>query len=105
MSRGTRLGSLERALDDAITSLIALRVARAAATPHPEAGTATPTEPIARSALRMDEAAKALGISRAKCYDLVAKGLIPSLKLGKTRRVPVAALDAFLKANRMEDKR
>ena len=64
-----------------------------------------PPAPPARTALRIDEAAETLGISRAKCYDLVAKGLIPSIKLGKTRRVPVAALEAFLKANRMEDKR
>ena len=49
---------------------------------------------VNRIALSPTEAATALGVSRQHIYDLMARGVLPSVKLGgKTRRIPVAALE------------
>lgn len=46
--------------------------------------------------LRPDEAARLLGISRSKCYALVAAGAIPAVRIGRSVRVPRAALDEWI---------
>jgi excisionase family DNA binding protein len=46
--------------------------------------------------LTMPEAAAALGLCRSVVYDLVLTGQIQSLKIGRARRIPVAALEAFV---------
>ena len=46
--------------------------------------------------LRPEEGAEACGISRSKFYQLIAEGAIPSIKIGKSRRVPVQALKAWI---------
>ena len=51
-----------------------------------------------RILLRPEEAAKALGISRSQCYSLLAAGGIPSVLVGRSRRVPVAALEEWVAA-------
>lgn len=38
------------------------------------------------------EAANALGIGRSKTYALIALGVLPSVRIGKSVRVPIAAL-------------
>jgi excisionase family DNA binding protein len=53
--------------------------------------------------LTMEEAADALGICRALLYQLVMRGQIPSIKIGRSRRVPVSALHAYI-AHLMEEK-
>jgi excisionase family DNA binding protein len=45
-----------------------------------------------RLMLRPVEAADSLGVSRSKCYELIARGVIPSVKVGGCVRVPVQAL-------------
>ncbi len=45
-----------------------------------------------RMLYRPEEAAEVLGISRARLYELVAAGIIPSIKVGASRRVPADAL-------------
>ncbi len=45
---------------------------------------------------RVSEAAAALGISRAKAYELLAAGKLPSIKLDGSLRVPVEALKTFI---------
>ena len=52
--------------------------------------------------LTVAEAAKRLSLSRTFTYELVMNGELESLKLGKARRVPVAALDKFVEAKRAE---
>lgn len=42
--------------------------------------------------LRVPEAAALLGISRSKAYELIAAGVLPSLHLGASVRVPRASL-------------
>ena len=38
------------------------------------------------------EAADALGVGRSTIYDLMPLKILPSVKLGRARRIPVAAL-------------
>lgn len=45
---------------------------------------------------RMPEAADALGISRAKCYELAARGVIPTIRVDGSIRVPVEALREWI---------
>lgn len=51
---------------------------------------------VRRVALSPNEAAAALGISRAKLYEELASGRIRSVKSGKRRLIPVGALDEWL---------
>lgn len=44
----------------------------------------------------MDEVAEILGISRARAYVMAAEGELPSVRLGRSRRVPVRELDAWI---------
>ena len=44
----------------------------------------------------VDETAALLSLGRTMVYRLVLTGTIPSLKLGRTRRIPVAALYAYV---------
>ena len=48
--------------------------------------------------VRPEEAATALGVSRTKVYELMASGNLSSLKIGRSRRIPVEALTAFVSA-------
>lgn len=49
--------------------------------------------------LSVEEAAQALGIGRSKAYELILKGDLISIKLGRSRKVPVEAISAFVKAS------
>jgi excisionase family DNA binding protein len=49
-------------------------------------------------ALRVEEAAKLLGIGRSLAYRLVREKRLRSVKAGHRRLVPVAAVDEFLTA-------
>ena len=44
----------------------------------------------------VDETAVLLGLSRGHTYDAVKDGQIPSIRIGRTIRVPTAALRAML---------
>ena len=44
----------------------------------------------------VEEAGRRLGISRAHAYELVARGDLPHLRLGRHVVVPKRALDEFL---------
>ncbi len=46
--------------------------------------------------LRVTEAAKILSISRSRAYELIAQGVIPSVRLGASVRVPALALTRFV---------
>lgn len=49
-----------------------------------------------RLLLRPEEGAEAIGVSRAKFYELLARGQIKSIKVGRSRRVPVSELNAWI---------
>ena len=46
--------------------------------------------------LRVDEAARLLGIGRTRVYDLIRLGLLQSVKVFGSRRIPRAAVDAYV---------
>jgi excisionase family DNA binding protein len=52
--------------------------------------------------LTVAEAAAALGLGRSKLYQLLDAGEIESVKIGKARRVPTAALEMYV--NRLQHK-
>ena len=51
---------------------------------------------IERLALNPEEAAQALGVTRQHICNLMERGQLPSVKLGRSRRIPLAALEALL---------
>ena len=53
-------------------------------------------------AIRVSEAARLLDIGRSKCYDLIKTGVLPSIRVGKTVRVPLAALNAWVARQQSE---
>ena len=52
--------------------------------------------------LTVAEAARRLGIGRSHAYIYVLRGELESVKLGRSRRVPVDAIDAFVERLRSE---
>ena len=55
-----------------------------------------------RLTLTVEEAAQLLGISRALGYELVARGELPSIRLGRRIVVPRRALEVMLDAASVE---
>jgi excisionase family DNA binding protein len=51
-----------------------------------------------RLLLTVPEAAEALAISRSKLYELLAVGLVRSVRIDGSRRVPVEALETYVAA-------
>ena len=51
-----------------------------------------------RLLLTVPEVARRLGMGRSFVYQLVSRGEIQSIKLGKSRRIPVSALEKFIEA-------
>lgn len=61
--------------------------------------TALPTHPASdgpQLLLTVPEAAAALAISRSKLYELLAAGLVRSVRIDGSRRIPLAALHAYV---------
>ncbi|MGH9043834.1 MAG: helix-turn-helix domain-containing protein [Acidimicrobiales bacterium] len=56
-------------------------------------------EPSSRLVFSVPEAAELLGISRALGYELVARGELPSLRLGRRIVVPRVALLALVSSS------
>lgn len=52
-----------------------------------------------------EEAAKELRIGRTQMFALMGSGRIASVKIGRSRRVPRAALDAYVEGLRNEQRR
>lgn len=49
-----------------------------------------------RLLLRVEEAAELVGLGRSKVYELVQSGELESVTVGRARRIPRAAVDAFV---------
>ena len=49
-----------------------------------------------RLLLRPEQGADALGMSRAAFYKLLSSGAVPSITIGRSRRIPVASLEAWV---------
>jgi excisionase family DNA binding protein len=52
--------------------------------------------------LRIEEAAKRLGIGRSLMYRLVLSGQVQSVPLGRLRRIPAEALEEYVERLRVE---
>lgn len=50
---------------------------------------------VERMLLRIEEAAEVLALGRSKTYALVQAGVLPSIRLGRSVRVPAKALEAW----------
>ena len=58
---------------------------------------ATPVDrPPTRGLLRIQEAADWLGLSRRKVYELISRGELPSVCIGRSRRIAQTALESFV---------
>ncbi len=53
--------------------------------------------------LSIDEAARRLSCGRSYLYELIRRGEIVSVKLGRSRRVPVQALQDYAQARIAEE--
>lgn len=58
--------------------------------------TPQPTQPLL---LRVDEAARLLSLGRTKVYELMSAGVLPFVKCGTARRIPLAALTQWVEAH------
>lgn len=50
-----------------------------------------------RLLLRVAEAAELMGISRSKAYEMISAGILPSVRIGGSLRIPVDELRAWIK--------
>ena len=55
-----------------------------------------------RLLLRPEQAAEALSLGRTTIYELLRTGELESVLVGRSRRVPVAALNDFVELRRAE---
>ncbi len=50
-----------------------------------------------QAVLTAEQTSRRLGISRGLMYKMIASGEMPSIKMGRLRRVPVAQLEMWLR--------
>ena len=49
-----------------------------------------------RLLLRVPEAARAIGLSRSKTYELIHEGVIPTIKIGRSVRISLKELERWV---------
>ena len=49
-----------------------------------------------------EETARLLGVGRSQVFELIGRGEIESVKIGRLRRIPRDAVDAYIKRLRAE---
>ena len=62
----------------------------------PEAGRTTSLEGQVRL-VTIPAAAQLLGVSRSKLYELLAEGALPTVRIGRSRRIAMVDLEAFVR--------
>ncbi len=69
---------------------------------EPKSNSGTPRPRIERKMimerllLSPDQVAESLGVCRSRVYDLMRTRVLPSVKIGRSRRVPVSAVRAYV---------
>ena len=53
---------------------------------------------LPRLLVTVDEAARLCSISRSRMYELIATREVPSVSIGRSRRIPIDGLQAWIKA-------
>jgi excisionase family DNA binding protein len=61
-------------------------------------GGQTGRKPLSRCAVRVNEFCELYGVSRSFAYELMDRGKLRTIKLGKRRLIPVEAAEALLRA-------
>ncbi|MFE3016715.1 helix-turn-helix domain-containing protein [Streptomyces sp. NPDC059256] len=61
-----------------------------------------PALPTTHQAVMVPEVMHALRLSRSKVYDLIRSGALPSYTEGRTRRIPLDALNTYMR-NKLEE--
>jgi len=51
---------------------------------------------VTKLLLKVEDAASILSVGRSKAYAMAAAGELPSIRIGRSVRVPVAALEAWI---------
>ena len=74
----------------------------AAMSRHPAARHSGKVEALPRMLVSVTDASRALGVSRSFAYELVAAGVLRSIRLGRRVLIPVAALEDLLAAGNVE---
>jgi excisionase family DNA binding protein len=64
----------------------------------------TKLELIGRGLQRVSHAAKFLGISRTKIYELMDEGVLPYVLIGRSRRLPIRAVEELAMENLVLDR-
>lgn len=64
--------------------------------------TNTPSVAVPPLLLTPVQAAATLGISRTRIFALLARGDIESVQIGRSRRIPIGALESFVAGLRQE---
>ena len=59
----------------------------------------TQQELVAEGLQRISESAKFLGISRSLVYRLINSGVLPTVRIGRSRRIPIRAVRELAAAN------
>ncbi len=55
-----------------------------------------------KALLTVTECAAALGVSRSLAYELLNKGQLRSIRIGRARRIPARAISEFVAAKELE---
>ena len=63
--------------------------------PAPEAGTTSASGSTVRL-VTIAAATQLLGVSRSKLYELLGEGALPTVRIGRSRRIAIADLEAFV---------
>jgi excisionase family DNA binding protein len=58
------------------------------------ASATVPRDPV--RLVTIPAAAQLLGVSRSKLYELLGEGALPTVRIGRSRRIAIADLDAFV---------
>ena len=64
--------------------------------PSPEAGTMSASGSHVRL-VTIPAAAQLLGVSRSKLYELLAEGALPTVRIGRSRRIAMVDPQAFVR--------
>lgn len=60
------------------------------------------SEQIPRALISVNEAAHVIGVSRSYAYELVASGLLKSVRLGRRILIPISAIDDLVTQSRVD---
>ncbi|MFB6400945.1 helix-turn-helix domain-containing protein [Pseudomonas putida] len=65
----------------------------------------THTQTTPTLAIGIDDAARAIGVSRSVIYEVVARGELPSFKLGRRRMILAKELETYINRVAVENAR